>query len=794
MNLKPEDRELVELRREYKNLLMQVSTTLRDTTQAMQARKTLGEVEKKLATRGDTAFIASSKAAREQAHSFFGDFDTTARGRAFQLARSPRDLGRGLFDTIKEDAVDLLVGRGAAYAAQGLVKNSRFARALGAEKFIDPDAFSPTASNDSVRGGGKGKQETVLLEKIEKNTRGFLDAFITDQQGLKRAANENSIENRLSTSVPIVPRASISDQDNEIKKEDDDSTFGDVGKIAAGTALGGVISKTISKGLMATRLAGIAGTMLWAGMDAAAGWIEAEKWETSKVAGAIGAAVGGFEGGLQGAFMNSGKFAIAGATIGAVGGPAGIIAGGIAGAAIGGLAGFFGGEKIAKSIQSAMDGMEGWFTENFKAVTVDKLKEKLKDLQRPSGIDELTKELASVNEELTRAMSENDQQAIKSLQDRRDQIKSRLITAAALNEEHQQKVRAAEKELEEVARASTGTELDLLAREKDWIKRTFSDNILKLFDTVFGVDSEEKNREKIKFNEEALVRVKERADKVAEEITQTIATIREAEAAGDEKLATTYRNRLNSLYRHQDEIKKDGEIAQANIDTVLNTINGVSKTMAEKMGLNSAMFEDARVKTSAAMEDFIKKAADWVSKIFTWDYWFGEANKKSEGVKENVKKSRFVSQLESNSTNLIDNREDTEVKNALAMYREDRINEDQLKTMLEEIKARATGKTKTGIESSLRDLSAFKAEQLKTDIRSPAQEEINRMTLANANQDRTEMERESRRGQGLSSIAQMIDNRTVNNNSTTVMSISPHNSEPSFLTGVFGTRSQAFAY
>lgn len=108
----------------------------------------------------------------------------------------------------------------------------------------------------------------------------------------------------------------------------------------------------------------IAGGLIWAAIDGVRGFLKADEWGVSKIAGMMGGLLGGMNAGLMGGIKNMGKWALIGAGIGLTIGPVGILIGGLIGAAIGGILGWIGGEKIAK----ATDKIFAWVNEKFKAV------------------------------------------------------------------------------------------------------------------------------------------------------------------------------------------------------------------------------------------------------------------------------------------------------------------------------------------------------------------------------------------------------------------------------------------
>lgn len=98
--------------------------------------------------------------------------------------------------------------------------------------------------------------------------------------------------------------------------------------------------------------------------DGIAGWFAAEAWGVSKLSGMIGGLLGGLDEGVWGAIKNGGKWALVGAGIGSFVPVIGTLFGGLIGAALGALLGYFGGEKIAKLVDSFV----GYMTEKWEQI------------------------------------------------------------------------------------------------------------------------------------------------------------------------------------------------------------------------------------------------------------------------------------------------------------------------------------------------------------------------------------------------------------------------------------------
>jgi hypothetical protein len=138
-----------------------------------------------------------------------------------------------------------------------------------------------------------------------------------------------------------------------------------------GKMLGGLLTKGLGIGMIIASLA----LMI---RDGIMGAMKAEEWGVGKGSAIVGAVLGGTGEGWKNAFANAGKWALMGAGIGLLaGGPIGALIGGLAGAVIGGLLGYFGGEKIAKFVQNAMQGLSKMWdsTKEFFANAWTKTKE-----------------------------------------------------------------------------------------------------------------------------------------------------------------------------------------------------------------------------------------------------------------------------------------------------------------------------------------------------------------------------------------------------------------------------------
>ena len=170
--------------------------------------------------------------------------------------------------------------------------------------------------------------------------------------------------------------------------------------------LKGLISKLFPVGLLAAipaALLGMIGTLgigalliggvvaIWSAIkDAFEGYMNAKAGEWGNIdgiSGAIGAFFGGTGSGFWNAVTQGAKWAIMGATIGIAFGPPGILAGAIIGLALGAVAGWFGGEKIAKWVDGAVKGFRSLFdlpeamSEEQKKLAQEDIDQAKKDLE-----------------------------------------------------------------------------------------------------------------------------------------------------------------------------------------------------------------------------------------------------------------------------------------------------------------------------------------------------------------------------------------------------------------------------
>ena len=154
--------------------------------------------------------------------------------------------------------------------------------------------------------------------------------------------------------------------------------------------------QSILKGIgIVAKIGAIASVFIAPIIDGILGYFKADEWGVSKMSGIIGGVLGGGEGGIFNMFMNAGKWAIMGAAAGTLIFPGvGTVIGGIAGAIVGAILGFFGGDKIAK----LMDSIGAWFSDKWRSLKValgfeDATKE------------EMAEEIAEEREELETALN-----------------------------------------------------------------------------------------------------------------------------------------------------------------------------------------------------------------------------------------------------------------------------------------------------------------------------------------------------------------------------------------------------
>tara|TARA_Y100000004_G_scaffold169469_1_gene203762 strand:+ start:3117 stop:4982 length:1866 start_codon:yes stop_codon:yes gene_type:complete len=86
--------------------------------------------------------------------------------------------------------------------------------------------------------------------------------------------------------------------------------------------------------------------------DGIAGYFKAEEWDVSKFSGIVGSALGGTGSGATGALTNAVKYGFLGYTIGSIFPGPGNIIGFLIGSILGGVMGYFGGENIARMMDS----------------------------------------------------------------------------------------------------------------------------------------------------------------------------------------------------------------------------------------------------------------------------------------------------------------------------------------------------------------------------------------------------------------------------------------------------------
>ena len=119
----------------------------------------------------------------------------------------------------------------------------------------------------------------------------------------------------------------------------------------------GQLSKGAGFGLITAGLVSIA-------VGGIQGLSKAKEWGTGNAAATLGGMLGGIDKGAMGALKGAGKYALLGAGIGSVFPVIGTVIGGIAGALLGAILGYFGGERIAKVI----DSMTSFFSDTWNSL------------------------------------------------------------------------------------------------------------------------------------------------------------------------------------------------------------------------------------------------------------------------------------------------------------------------------------------------------------------------------------------------------------------------------------------
>ena len=143
------------------------------------------------------------------------------------------------------------------------------------------------------------------------------------------------------------------------------------------------------KGFQFSKMAGIgllAGGIMAIAVDGLKGIAKSKEWGTSASSGGIGAALGGVNKGVEGAMGQAAKYGAIGAGLGSIFPGVGTLIGGILGALFGAIMGYFGGERIAKGIDTMTSFLsDSWnsFLGIFGADDKEQTKKKnIKDLRR----------------------------------------------------------------------------------------------------------------------------------------------------------------------------------------------------------------------------------------------------------------------------------------------------------------------------------------------------------------------------------------------------------------------------
>jgi len=213
-----------------------------------------------------------------------------------------------------------------------------------------------------------------FMKEMQESNQGLLSIFAPKKEkqeggALERLAEEEKIDREEKTNYYLKEILGVLNKTSGGNNDEGGggifsklmSKFGFKGlgglipKLLGGASIVGVLG---SVGLGAL----VVGALGKAVFDGFMGWVNAKEWGVSKMAGVLGGFLGGnAKGGVLNAVMNAGKFALMGFKLGSIFGPIGAFAGLLGGAAIGGILGWFGGEKVAKSI----DNVGNWLSEKW---------------------------------------------------------------------------------------------------------------------------------------------------------------------------------------------------------------------------------------------------------------------------------------------------------------------------------------------------------------------------------------------------------------------------------------------
>jgi GH24 family phage-related lysozyme (muramidase) len=213
-----------------------------------------------------------------------------------------------------------------------------------------------------------------FMKEMQESNEGLLSMFSAKKEkqeggALERLAEEDKIEREEKTNyylkeiLGVLNKTSSGNND-----EEGGGIFSKLMSKFGFKGLGGLIPKLLGGASIVGALGSIGlgalvvGALGKAVFDGFMGWVNAKEWGVKEISGILGGFLGGSaKGGVLNAVLNAGKFALIGFKLGSIFGPIGAFAGLLGGAAIGGILGWFGGEKVAKSI----DGVGAWLSEKW---------------------------------------------------------------------------------------------------------------------------------------------------------------------------------------------------------------------------------------------------------------------------------------------------------------------------------------------------------------------------------------------------------------------------------------------